>query len=792
MNKALLLTKSNLRKNRGTSIGLFLLMLIATSLIGISLLIFFDCYPTVRKAAERLNSGDGFLQIYGSVDGFTDEKIDEIIGSDTDSYYLYRNLSYHNLPLKFGSGKVITGVVCVDDSSAFSREMNRFEVVKEDTSITEKYMYLPYQFNTSGGIEIGDTFEYEYTGKKYSYTVRGFVDCIYGGCNNTGCFELLIDDASFEKLWDEAHDTNENIVIIYKLKDGVKLGRFNINTTSEFIKVNPYAQVFSDNLESVVSNRTFIGLIIAVSILVLTSLIVVAVAMMLANCISNYVQENMKTLGALKAIGYTGKDIKASLVIWFVSLSCVASIIGIIASYLMMPLFAGIMVGQMGLSYSVSFNAMATFIPIGYVVLFTLIVTLIASGKISKIQPIVALREGVESHNFKKNHVALDKTSLSLNMSLAMKTFFGNMKQNVITFFVVGFMVFSCIISLLMYENFSRKPKLDILTTELCAGVVASDLDTKDEMRGYLEARKDITNVREIINLDFYYNDEVKLFSYVVKDTSKMNNKSLCYRGRLPEYDNEVAVSGAFAKAYGFDIGDEIKLDYGDNSFNYLITGLIQTTNNAGREALLTFKAADHVIDTANIPGWFWFDMVDEDNDFNANAEKLEKILDEVKEEYSEHIVGTMNFYEMIGGSMTTFKSISAMMLVLMITISVIVIALILFLLIKSLIYHKRKDYGIYKALGYTSGSLMLQTALSFMPAVIASIIVFSIGSYYGANPYMSTFMRAFGLMKCSFDIPVIGVVIIGVGLCIVSFVLALLQTRRIKKIEAYNMLVAE
>ena len=105
MNKTLLLTKSNLRKNRGTSIGLFLLMLIATSLIGISLLIFFDCYPTVRKAAERLNSGDGFLQIYGSIDGFTDEKIDEIVGSDTENYYLYRNLSYHNLPLKFGSGK---------------------------------------------------------------------------------------------------------------------------------------------------------------------------------------------------------------------------------------------------------------------------------------------------------------------------------------------------------------------------------------------------------------------------------------------------------------------------------------------------------------------------------------------------------------------------------------------------------------------------------------------------------------------------------------------------------------
>ena len=72
--------------------------------------------------------------------------------------------------------------------------------------------------------------------------------------------------------------------------------------------------------------------------------------------------------------------------------------------------------------------------------------------------------------------------------------------------------------------------------------------------------------------MNVYYNDEESLFCYIVKDLSKMNNTNLCYKGRLPEFDNEIAVSGSFAKAYGFDIGDEIKIDYGDNSFNYLIT----------------------------------------------------------------------------------------------------------------------------------------------------------------------------------------------------------------------------
>ena len=92
MNKILLLSKSNLRKNRGTSVGLFLLMLIATALVGISLLLFFDCYPTARKTSERLKSGDGFITIRGDLDGFTDEKIEEVLGPDTDDYYVYRAL----------------------------------------------------------------------------------------------------------------------------------------------------------------------------------------------------------------------------------------------------------------------------------------------------------------------------------------------------------------------------------------------------------------------------------------------------------------------------------------------------------------------------------------------------------------------------------------------------------------------------------------------------------------------------------------------------------------------------
>ena len=145
-----------------------------------------------------------------------------------------------------------------------------------------------------------------------------------------------------------------------------------------------------------------------------------------------------------------------------------------------------------------------------------------------------------------------------------------------------------------------------------------------------------------------------------------------------------------------------------------------------------------------------------------------------------------------IEAGMITFKGIATLMLVMMCLISALVILLVLFLLIRSLVFSKRKDYGIYKAIGYTSRSLILQTAGSFMPTIILSVILFSVVSYFIANPYLQFIMINFGLMKCTFTIPIPGVIIIGVAMILLSFAIAVLQARRVRKIEPYQMLIAE
>ena len=151
-----------------------------------------------------------------------------------------------------------------------------------------------------------------------------------------------------------------------------------------------------------------------------------------------------------------------------------------------------------------------------------------------------------------------------------------------------------------------------------------------------------------------------------------------------------------------------------------------------------------------------------------------------------------MDFEELIKGQMDTFISVANLMVVVMAIISGCIIFLVLYLLMKTLIYTRRYEYGILKALGYKSKDLIMQNVLSFMPTIIIGTIVGTIISYYLTNPYIGLNMRSFGIMKCTMKIPLDLLLASGIFIIGISFVSALLMSLRIRKIEACDLLKGE
>jgi len=783
MSKERMLAKSHFRKNKGSAIGIFCLMFLASMLLSLSMILFTDTYPTAEKEAERLNGGDGILF-------FTSEKIrvdDAYLANLLDGvkeYDLEKALFYSVVSMPFGSGEMSNGLKVGRVENTTSKKLGRTEICEEDTSITGDFIYLPYQFKTSGGYHVGDDYKLIISGETYEMKIKGFLNTVYGGCNNSGLFESCVSSEVYNRMYSKIGAVGEASFIVFTLKDDVKEGAFRIRVLNQLKIDDPLADVSLNYLSMFLSSRTFMSLIIAGSFFAVTMLVVVVIILMIVNSISNYVKENMKTIGALKAIGYTSRNIKGSVLMMFLALALIASVLGVAVSYLAAPAISSVVIAQMGVPYSVSFSLISTIVAISTVVVLTILVTLLALRKIRKIEPIVALREGVESHNFRTNHVKLDKTPLSLNASLSIKTMLHNKRQNIITFFVTGIMVFFCVIALLMFENFNLHPNLTMMMSECADGVVGFDAETKDEGEDFVKSHTELKNLRRYFETPVYVGQEESLYLMIYDDPTRMNNQDACYKGKLPYHDNEVSISGKFARQNGYDLGDEIKLNVGGNEYSYIICGFIQSCNNNGHEAIMSEAAAAHIVDLDIMPAAYMFDT---DSD-----EEIDPFLKACDEKFGDHVIVSINMLKSIEASLITFKGIATLMMVMVGLISALVILLVLFLLIRSLVFSKRKDYGIYKAIGYTSKSLILQTAGSFMPAIILSVIIYSVLSYFMANPYMNLIMINFGLMKCTFNIPIPGVIIIGVAMILISFLFAVLQARRIKKVEPYKMLIAE
>lgn len=138
--------------------------------------------------------------------------------------------------------------------------------------------------------------------------------------------------------------------------------------------------------------------------------------------ITNYIQEEMKHLGVLKAMGYKSNQIIGMLLLQFLSISGVTTLLGIGSSYVLFPFINTMLIAQTGIPYHVHFLFLPfiiTMVTIGGTVTITV---LLSASRIKKITPIMALRQGTKTHSFQKNHLPLERTNLPLSIALSLKT----------------------------------------------------------------------------------------------------------------------------------------------------------------------------------------------------------------------------------------------------------------------------------------------------------------------------------------------------------------------------------
>lgn len=780
MRKLFLIARSNMRKAKGQTVAIVVLILLASMLLNLWLMLSMDYKANFLRYHDKLNAEHVTLAV-DDKDGAVYEFISQTLEGDSGVKEYRLDGCLHMVgTFPYNGGTMNGEFVFMEKQTAQTRAVGKAEIV-EDGNLTSG-VYLPMLYK-SNDYSVGKAIEIFIGSHPVTYTICGFFNSVMLGSHNCALTQIILTADQYAEL-EELNYAPRATLCSVRLCDKSENLNYEATLKSTVSERFPNARMVS-NCYDIVSQSRYISQGITSSVMSAMAFFVLLIALVvIISNIINYIQVNIKNLGALKAVGYTSGQLVCSLLLQFLGIAVIAALTGAALSYAFFPAVNSMMIAQTGIPYAIRFLPLPVLISLLILVGSVALSVWLSARRIKKIEPIVALRSGVQTHNFKRNHVPLEKTKAPLNLALALKTTLSGIKHNItvcITMLVLSLVV---VFSGLMTENViaDMTPFLSLIVGEMSDSAVSVQAEAEEDFIKALEADARVEKAYLYTSLNISHVGGAELLATLCDDFSKVNNQSVVYKGRFPKYDNEIAIAAKYAKENDFAVGGEIEITANGKTEKYLISGFTQITNNLGRDCLLTRQGYERLGEITNVT--YYINL--------AEGVDVDAFNEGIKGDFTGNVNTVINVLATIDGASSVYVSLMAIIVIAILVLSAIIIAFVLYLLVRTMLNNKKRDYGILKSLGFTTKQLILQTAFSFMPAIILSTVVGIIVSCLVINPLMSLFLSSMGIVKCTFDIPVVFATLAGIGLMLLSFGIACLLSLKVKKIAPRNLLVGE
>ncbi|MCI8582596.1 MAG: ABC transporter permease [Dorea sp.] len=778
MKESILLVHSNLRRAKGQTISIAVLVLLSSLMLNLWLMLSTDYKQNFERVHNRLHAGHVTLMAENDSDEMWDflteiNEKDRRMEEESLTSVMHMAGSFsHN------GGEVSSEFVFLDKETAFGRSVGRAELI-EDSSYTSG-VYMPVLYK-SKDIDVGKEIEISVGSRKMSYTVCGFFNSVMSGSHNCYMCEIILTEDRYQEL-EESGCAPKAVLCSVRLSSKAESEDYETmlkNTVSDryphiYMVSNSYALISQSRY---ISQTVCSGLLSAMAFFVLLIALVV-----IASNIIHYIGENMKNLGALKAIGYKSRQLVGALLLQFVGIAIAAALFGGGLSYCVFPFLNEMMVSQTGIPYSLRFLPLPYWASTGILAGAVFAAVYLSSRRMKRIEPVMAFRQGVQTHNFRRNWIPLTKTKVSLTFALALKTALSNVKHNIIICVTMPVLALFVVFSGLMTENMivDMEPFMKLVVGETADSCIDVSGSAEEE---FLEEMNRDDRVEKVY---LYHQTEVRhvgglsLMATVCDDFSKVNNQEGVFEGRFPKYDNEIAVAAKYAGEKNLKLGNEIILTADGKEAAYIISGFTQNSNNLGKDCLFTREGYERLGELQNTSYYLNLGKGTDIDDFNV----------EIKNRFGSEINAVINIDATVSGGAAVYVALMKAIVAAVLLLSGIIIAFVLYLLVRTIIGSKKRDYGILKALGFTTGQLILQTAFFFMPAVVISTVAGIILCGFVINPLTGLFLRDIGVVKCTFTVPIGFVAAGGAGLIVFAFAVLCLMSLQIRKITPKTLLI--
>ena len=772
--RILLFNLSKIKKNVYGSFVFVFLIAVSSFLIGISFSIedsFSTLFETVYEATNSADYSAIFPREYleskkRDIESFIQKsEINTAYETEDTLIFLKTSISVENKEELQGSWIIRN----------FDRDnlLSTVNLVEKMETQPENAIFVPYLCKTLFGFQLGENLSIKYLDEYKTFVIAGFTeDILYG---NRGVMAFDVPEKSFSELENSLGNESRSALLLLKSEDKGLRQNF-----IPLIKEAPYA-TYTDIVSARYSMHSTLH-VYSVAILFFSIVTLIVVCLVMYFRLKDNFYKDFKTIGVMKALGISDREIRLSFVCQYIFLGFMGSVLGILLSATLESTFIPSLTAECGMKWVNSFHVMRGLEILSVNLIIVFLFAFQATATVKKITPVAAIRGQRGNYNGGISHSFFGKIPLSLDFLSAIYLLISRKKQNIAICLIVALAVLSSSFFITLFSNIVQKEDgLSQISGMEKFDIVLKPGEEADIQKLY-QRISDMDNTKAVIKCigpgggEILCDNNVSGRITVYDDYEKLEKIGL-YKGRYPFYDNEIAISVNLSKSLKKGIGDVISIrnDYQEQApeEEYVVTGLTQGSYTGGLDVFFTYDGILKIEPDARWESMYVYLKHDRD---------IEGAISNIQSQIGDEIVYIENFKGLFNSQFSSVIANVKAILIWILLLSMLITLTTVILLVKTVVLNNESDFAVMRAMGFTTYQIARQISMSILPILVMASFIGYVLSLLFTNRILILMLQGMGIYDLRFNLPNGYILCYAIVLILLSYFLSILYVCRQSK----------
>ena len=781
-----ILLKAGLKKQRGSLIGIFILMLVTTIAIGAALSIFYHSEMHISEEMERIGFGTSTAWVNGNVEELQNE-IQELheVEAVKAQYLLFSRYSLNGVHSD-DDGQLVPYYPEEYDYHFYTEDLNAYTNEIKENGIAAGDIYLSPVMADHFQAAVGDEifFELGRDGTQAVFRVAGFFEDPFAGSSMIDMKIFLINQEDYRELLQVNNAVSdfdrlgrEGAMLHIYQNPSSELSQMELNQLlNSAASLGNYTEMHysAENIRGymLILQNIETGFLIGFSILLLIVILIV-----IENSIRNAIAEESKDIGILKTTGCTAKQIWNIKIMEYGIPIVLGMVAGLIITIPVLQVVSQMTVTSTGILISARLPVTLLLPCLCLIGGFLFLFLFVQTKRVTMIKPLEAIKaqENEQERIFGKNKISPN----TLGISLALRQVMTGWSR------YLGVLVIMILLTIFL----TVVGRMSAWVGSDGEGLMNS-FSVADHDLGFQPMSKevDMAEVTDLINSYSAVTDTYRL----AMQSGTVNGIDITVnvldepewfhviRGSIPKDENEILLTETMASDLKIGTGSEVSVSSGGGTATYIVSGIYECANDMGANLGMNIEGYSRIADEkADI--WCTHYLIED-------ATFADTIMDRLMEEY--RVDGDIhdNSWSGLDGIVRTLH----LLIYMMYAIAIFIICVVVILSGSKVLRFEKKNIAVYKSLGFTSMHLRISFGMRYGFVALAGTLMGILISIVSADALLSLLLGYFGIGRIHSDVYVGQIAASGAIMIGCVFLFAVISSKKIKNVSVKELLQSQ